>query len=271
MARNDEVAVLRDRRALQTLATAPRRQTYTPTRSRRSAARKRKAAARGYRATTFPRRYNRSTLQGRHDSHGDPPGRCQSRTVRDPTSRREDDRADHRCAGLGKLEAEGRICRVQHATHLAGLRPAMPTGCRGGETATMRWGRQRPEGGGSRIRDGKTGARTVPLTPEAAAVLGKVRRDRGSPGGSSAAHATGSRRDAGHVAGQAGGPGSVSRDRHRQPVHGPKAAEPQPGARRHPGPRRLAVRRRRHRMTFSVCRFDRIGTRSHYRTVEWTS
>ena len=32
-----------------------------------------------------------------------------------------------------------------------------------------------------RIRDGKTGARMVPLTPEAAAVLAKVRRVKGSP------------------------------------------------------------------------------------------
>ena len=45
----------------------------------------------------------------------------------------------------------------------------------------LRWDDIDRRVGELRLRDGKTGARMVPLTPEAAAVLAKVRRVRGSP------------------------------------------------------------------------------------------
>ena len=271
MARNDEVAVLRDRRAFQGLAAPPVRPPHASARRKSAAARGKKKPPPAGTGHVFSKE-----IQPVDTARSTRFSRRSAREVSIPNGPRSDIPSGRRPGGPP-------MCGAREA---GGGRPDLPRSARysprrlaAGDADRLPWrrdchdalGRQRPEGGAFRIRDGKIGARTVPLTPEAAAVLGKVRRDRGSPGGSPAAHATGSRRDAGHVAGQAGGPGSVSRDRHRQPVHGPKAAEPQPGARRHPGPWRLAVRRRRHRMTFSVCRFDRIGTRSHYRTVEWTS
>ena len=78
---------------------------------------------------------------------------------------------------LRELEAEGR----REARAAAALRLVMLTGCRGGEIVTLRWDDIDRKAGEIRIRDGKTGSRMVPLTPEAAAVLAKVRRVRGSP------------------------------------------------------------------------------------------
>ena len=78
---------------------------------------------------------------------------------------------------LRGLEAEGR----REARAAAALRLVMLTGCRGGEVVTLRWDDIDRRAGEIRIRDGKTGARMVPLTPEAAAVLARVRRVKGSP------------------------------------------------------------------------------------------
>ena len=78
---------------------------------------------------------------------------------------------------LRELEAEGR----KEARAAAALRLVMLTGCRGGEIVTLRWDDIDRKAGEIRLRDGKTGARMVALTPEAAAVLAKVRRVKGSP------------------------------------------------------------------------------------------
>ena len=68
---------------------------------------------------------------------------------------------------LAALEAEGRV--------------QMLTGCRLNEILTLRWDDVDHTAGELRLRDGKTGARMVPLTPTAAAVLEGIARVPGSP------------------------------------------------------------------------------------------
>ena len=78
---------------------------------------------------------------------------------------------------LRELEAEGR----KEARAAAALRLVMLTGCRGGEVVTLRWDDIDRKAGEIRLRDGKTGARMVPLTQDAAAVLERIHRVIGSP------------------------------------------------------------------------------------------
>ena len=80
------------------------------------------------------------------------------------------------CA-LRVLEAEGPL-RVRAA---AALRLLMVTGCRLGEVLTLRWDDVDRKAGELRLRDAKTGARMVPLTPTAEAVLAGIVRVSRSP------------------------------------------------------------------------------------------
>ena len=73
---------------------------------------------------------------------------------------------------LAALEAEGRV----PAPAAAALRLLMLTGCRLNEILTLRWDDVDHTAGELRLRDGKTGARMVPLTPTAAAVLAGIAR-----------------------------------------------------------------------------------------------
>ena len=73
---------------------------------------------------------------------------------------------------LDGLEAEGRIS--PHAA--AALRLLMLTGCRRNEILTLRWEDVRLEAQELRLRDSKTGPRTVSLSPEATAVLAQLPR-----------------------------------------------------------------------------------------------
>ena len=73
---------------------------------------------------------------------------------------------------LDGLEAEGRIS--PHAA--AALRLLMLTGCRRNEILTLRWEDVRLEAQELRLRDSKTGPRTVSLSPEATAVLAALPR-----------------------------------------------------------------------------------------------
>ena len=78
---------------------------------------------------------------------------------------------------LGEVEAEGAI----PAQAAAALRLLMLTGCRRGEILTLRWEEVDLEAGELRLGDSKTGARTIPLSPEAVRVLASLPRVAGNP------------------------------------------------------------------------------------------
>ena len=78
---------------------------------------------------------------------------------------------------LCALESE----RPLRARAAAALRLLMLTGCRLGEILTLRWDDVDRKAGELRLRDAKTGARMVPLTPTAAVVLEGIVRVRRSP------------------------------------------------------------------------------------------
>ena len=76
-----------------------------------------------------------------------------------------------------ELEAEG----LMQARAAAALRLIMLTGCRLGEVLTLKWSDVDRKSGEFRLRDAKTGARMVPLTPTALQVLTGIKRVRRSP------------------------------------------------------------------------------------------
>ena len=78
---------------------------------------------------------------------------------------------------LRRLEFEG----PGPARAAAALRLLMLTGCRLREILTLRWDDVDRKAGELRLRDAKTGARMVPLSPDAAAVLAGMARVPGSP------------------------------------------------------------------------------------------
>ena len=81
--------------------------------------------------------------------------------------------------GLGEvlsgMEAEGSVYAA------AAIRLLMLTGCRRNEIVALRWEDVDLEAGELRLPDGKTGARLVPLSPAAAAVLTGLPRVAGDP------------------------------------------------------------------------------------------
>ena len=78
---------------------------------------------------------------------------------------------------LDEVEANGRIS--PHAA--AALRLLMLTGCRRNEILTLRWEDVRLEAQELKLRDSKSGPRTVSLSPEAAAVLAGIDKVPGNP------------------------------------------------------------------------------------------
>ena len=78
---------------------------------------------------------------------------------------------------LAWAEAEG----AAWPSALAAVRLLALTGCRCGEILTLRWDDVDRAAGELRLRDGKTGARMVPLPPAAAAVLAGIPRVPGNP------------------------------------------------------------------------------------------
>ncbi|MDD9993525.1 MAG: tyrosine-type recombinase/integrase [Rhodospirillales bacterium] len=78
---------------------------------------------------------------------------------------------------LDELEATGRLS--PHAA--AALRLLMLTGCRRNEILTLRWEDVHLHTQELRLRDSKTGPRTVSLSPEAAQVLASIERLPGNP------------------------------------------------------------------------------------------
>ena len=80
-------------------------------------------------------------------------------------------------AVLDELEAKGKIS----TTAAAGLRLLMLTGCRRNEILTLRWEDVDCEHDEIRLRDAKTGARAVPLSPTARQVLAALPRQPDNP------------------------------------------------------------------------------------------
>ena len=78
---------------------------------------------------------------------------------------------------LDELEAKGKIS----ANAAAGLRLLMLTGCRRNEILTLRWEDVDLEHDEIRLRDAKTGARAVPLSPTARQVLAALPRQPDNP------------------------------------------------------------------------------------------
>ena len=88
-------------------------------------------------------------------------------------------REEYRRLGAALAEAEADGSASPHA--VAALRLLMLTGCRSSEILTLRWDDVDRAAGEFRLRDGKTGARMVPLTPTAEAVLAGIARPPGNP------------------------------------------------------------------------------------------
>ena len=80
-------------------------------------------------------------------------------------------------AALDSLEEDGGVSA--HAA--AAIRLLMLTGCRRNEILTLRWADLHAGAGELRLRDSKTGPRTVPLSPAACAVFAEIPRLAGNP------------------------------------------------------------------------------------------
>ena len=78
---------------------------------------------------------------------------------------------------LSELEAEGKVS----GSGIAALRLLMLTGCRRNEILTLRWVDVDLEAGEVRLRDAKTGARSVALSPAARKVLVTLPRKADNP------------------------------------------------------------------------------------------
>ena len=78
---------------------------------------------------------------------------------------------------LSGMEAEGRLPMYPAAA----IRLLMLTGCRRNEIVELQWSEVDLEAGELRLRDSKSGARLVPLSPAAARVFGELPRIGGNP------------------------------------------------------------------------------------------
>ncbi|MBZ0254222.1 MAG: integrase arm-type DNA-binding domain-containing protein, partial [Candidatus Methylomirabilis sp.] len=78
---------------------------------------------------------------------------------------------------LAELEREGTI----RPAAAAFVRLALTTGMRSSEVRGLRWEDIRPDQNAILLRDSKTGARALPLTPAVAEILGAIPRDSGGP------------------------------------------------------------------------------------------
>ncbi|MDE0032229.1 MAG: tyrosine-type recombinase/integrase [Deltaproteobacteria bacterium] len=78
---------------------------------------------------------------------------------------------------LSELEAEGKVS----ASAVAAFRLLMLTGCRRNEILTLRWEDVDLDAGELRLRDAKTGARSVALSPAARKVLATLPRSLDNP------------------------------------------------------------------------------------------
>ena len=82
---------------------------------------------------------------------------------------------------LGRVLREAAAKGSEWPPAIAAIRLLLLTGCRRDEILTLRWEDVDRVAGEIRLRDGKTGPRMVPLTPEIETVLAGVPRIRGNP------------------------------------------------------------------------------------------
>ena len=78
---------------------------------------------------------------------------------------------------LDEVEAQGKV----HPSAAAAFRLLMLTGCRKSEILTLRWEDVDLDAGEFRLRDAKTGARSVAISPSAQRVLAGLKRLPGNP------------------------------------------------------------------------------------------
>ena len=146
------------------------------------------AAALHYRLRDTPRAANRAlTILAKMFSLAEewglaPEGANPCRSIRKYREQKRErflTREEYRRLGAVLAEAEADGSASPHA--VAALRLLMLTGCRLNEILTLRWDDVDRAAGEFRLRDGKTGARMVPLTPTAETVLAGIRRAPGNP------------------------------------------------------------------------------------------
>lgn len=82
---------------------------------------------------------------------------------------------------LGRVLAEAETGKGPSVHAVAAIRLLLLTGCRRNEILTLRWEEVDLAARELRLRDSKTGARTVPLSPEAVGVLAGIPRVAGHP------------------------------------------------------------------------------------------
>ena len=82
---------------------------------------------------------------------------------------------------IGRLLCEAEAKGSPWPPAVAAIRLLMLTGCRSEEIATLRWDDVDRTAGELRLRDTKTGARMVPLTPTALELLDGIKRIPGNP------------------------------------------------------------------------------------------
>ena len=82
---------------------------------------------------------------------------------------------------LGRVLSEAETCRGVSVYSVAAIRLLMLTGCRRNEILSLRWEDVDPAANELHLRDSKTGARTVSLSPEAVKVLAEVPRVADNP------------------------------------------------------------------------------------------
>ena len=82
---------------------------------------------------------------------------------------------------LGRVLTEAETCKGVSVHAVAAMRLLLMTGCRKGEILNLRWDQVDMAAGELRLRETKTGPRTISLSPEAAAVLAAVPRVAGNP------------------------------------------------------------------------------------------
>ncbi|MXW84983.1 MAG: tyrosine-type recombinase/integrase [Boseongicola sp. SB0667_bin_21] len=101
--------------------------------------------------------------------------------VRNRERKRERFLGEEEFRRLGRTLAEAETCKGVSVHAVAAIRLLLLTGCRKNEILTLRWKDVDLEARELRLEDSKTGARTVPISPEVAEVLANIPRVEGNP------------------------------------------------------------------------------------------